>query len=145
MKYRLEVLIPIVLLGYIAFFPASSGEIVNYFLKTHILLPFVFVFLSLIVLSFGVSQLLESAKSLQSFVVNSSTSSSLKEQILNGAISFSYVASMFWVLYILVVSGAYSMSVNVLIPEIALAFTYAFILSELILRPLKKRLEFLKL
>jgi len=92
MKYRIEVLIPIIFLGYVAFFPASSGEITNYFLKVHILLPFALVFLALTVLSFGMSQLLELGKSLQSFLVNSPISSNLKEQTLNGALSFSYVA-----------------------------------------------------
>lgn len=145
MKYRIEVLIPIVFLSYVAFFPASSGEITNYFLKAHILLPFVLVFLALTVLSFGIPQLLELGKSMQSFVVKSSINSNLKSQTINGAISFSYVASMLWVLYILVVSTHYSLSFNVLVPEIALAFTYAFILAELVLRPLKKRLEFMRL
>ena len=145
MNYRIEALIPIIFLAYVAFFPVSSGEITNYFLKIHILLPFVLVFLALTVLSFGISQLIELAKSLQCFVANPSTNSSLKEQTINGAISFSYVASMLWVLYILVISRAYTIPVNILISDIALAFTYAFILSELVLRPLKKRLEFLKL
>ena len=145
MKYRIEVLVPIIFLGYVAFFPASSGEITNYFLKAHILLPFALVFLALTVLAFGISQLLELGKSLQSFLVNTPINSNLKEQTLYGAISFSYVASILWVLYILVVSSAYSLSINTLVPEIALAFTYAFILAELVLRPLKKRLEFLQL
>ncbi len=144
MKYRMEVLIPIVFLSYIAFFPVSSGEISGYFFKTHILLPFVLVFISLTVLSFGVAQLIALGKSLQSFFVHHFDSSTLNEQTLNGAISFSYVASIFWILYILVVSTAYSLSSNTLISEIALALTYAFILSELVLRPLKKRLEFLQ-
>lgn len=144
-KYRIEVLIPIVFLGYVAFFPASTGEITNYFLKANILLPFTLVFLALTVLSFGTQQLIELGKSFQSFIVKTPVNSSLKLQTINGAISFSYVASMLWVLYILVVSTAYSLSLNALVPEIALAFTYAFILAELILRPLKKRLEFLQL
>ena len=145
MKYRIEVLIPIIFLGYVAFFPASSGEITNYFLKPHILLPFVLVFLALTILSFGIPQLFELGKSLKSFIVKSPINSSVKVQTINGAISFSYVASMLWVLYILVVSTAYSFSLNALVPEVALAFTYSFILAELVLRPLKKRLEFLQL
>jgi hypothetical protein len=144
-KYRIEILIPIFFLGYVAFFPVLSGEIANYFFKSHILLPFILVFLALIILSFGFMQLIEIGKSLQYFIVNTPLNSKLNEQTLNGAISFAYVASTLWVLYILVVSTAYSISMNVLVSEIALSFTYAFILAELILRPLKKRIEFLQL
>lgn len=144
MKYRIEIFIPIIFLGYIAFFPVFSGEFAIHFIKPHILLPFILVFLSLTILSFGTSQLLALTKSLTSLVLNAPAKLELKKQTLNGAISFSYVASILWSLYILVVSPAYSIALNTLMSEIALAFTYAFILSELILRPLKKRLAFLR-
>lgn len=145
MKDRIEVLIPLIALAYIAFFPLYSGEISRYFIKSYILLPFILVFIALTVLSFGLLQLIELAKSLKSLVSHGPVDSNLNKLTLNGAISYAYVASMLWSLYMLVVSTAHAINTQSLISDIALAFTYAFLLAELILSRLKKRLAFLQL
>lgn len=145
MRYRLEILIPLLFLGYVAFFPSLSGELQEHFFKLHILLPYILVLIALIVQAFGISQLCELIKSLKVFFINQPEISNLKVMTVKGAISFSYVSATLWVLYILVLSSAYSFKLNELIPEIALAFTYAFIVAEIILRPLSKRLEFLNI
>lgn len=144
MKYRIEALIPIIMLGYIAFFPTTSGELMSYFIKGNIILPFILVFVALNILTFGVTQLFELLKSLKSFFIVDPLETKLHGNTLTGAISYSYVASTLWVLYILVISEKYNASLESVIPYVALSLMYAFILSELILRPLKKRLEFVK-
>ena len=144
MKYRIEILIPLLTLGYVAYFPLASGELMNYFFKTNILVPFILVFIGLNILTFGIEQFFQLLKSAKYFLITEKPETLLKQQTINGAISFSYVSSILWILYILVISSAYKISSEYLVSGIALALTYAFILSELILRPLKIRLAFIK-
>ena len=55
MQIRFELILPILFLGYIAFFPLESGEIYAFFIKNYILLPFILTFLGVFFLSFGFS------------------------------------------------------------------------------------------
>lgn len=143
MKYRIEILIPIILLGYIAFFPVTSGDITHHFLKNHILVPFVLILIALTVLSFGLSQLVELIKSFKALCVYDYKSTRIKLETIKGAITFRYSAAILWCLYALVMSSASTNGISILIPDLALSLTYGFIASELILRPISKRINFL--
>ena len=146
MKFRLDVLLPLLCIGYIAFFPLSSGEISHYFIKSYILLPFVLIIIALTTLSFGSKQLMAIFTASQVLLVDTPAKTILQNKTLQGAITYSYVAALLWVLYILVISPNLNenFTVNGLIPDIALAITYAFVVAELFLRPLQRRLDFLK-
>ena len=141
MKYRFEILVPVVLLGYIAFFPAINGELAQHFIKPNILVPFILAFVALIILSFGLEQLCALVKSLALFFVNDGMTVKLKRLTIDGAITYAYVSATLWVMYILVMSGVLAFNTSLLVSQIALAYTYAFILAELLLRPLKRRIE----
>ena len=143
MRYRVENLIPIVLLGYIAFFPVTSGEITHHFLKSHILVPFVLILVALTVLSFGLSQLGELIKSFKTFFLYDYQPTRVKLETIKGAITYSYSAAILWCLYAVVISSASTNDISILIPDLALSLTYGFIIAELILRPLSKRINFL--
>lgn len=144
MRYRIETLIPIALLGYVAFFPLASGEITNYFFKSYIFVPFVLILIALTVLSFGLSQLYELVKSLKVFFVNDYLIASLKMETIKGAIVYSYSASVLWCLYAIVMSSSYPPKPSIFIPDLILSLTHGFIVAELILRPLCKRIKFLQ-
>jgi hypothetical protein len=126
------------------FLPISSGEISNYFININILLPFVSVFIALVVLSFGSEQTLLLAKSLRLLFTNSNSKKLVDKKCLTGAISFSYVAGFLWVMYAIVINPKIisQTSLSFFIAQAGLALTYSFLLAELILRPLLKRIEF---
>lgn len=144
MKYRFEILIPIILLGYIAFFPIYDGDITKHFLKSHILLPFVLIFVALTVLSFGISQLMALIKSIKSFFVYDYQPGLIKQATIKGAISYAYSASILWGLYAVVMAPSLAQNSSTLLANLALSLTYGFIVAELLLRPLEKRIAFLK-
>ena len=144
MNLRLETIIPLAVFSYIAFFPLSNGEISHYFINFNILLPFALVFVALIILSFGSGQALLLVKSLQLFFTHTSKQEIVDKKCLTGAISFSYVAGFLWVMYAIVINPKIisQTSLSSFIAQAGLALTYSFLLAELILRPLLKRIEF---
>lgn len=144
MKYRIEMLIPVMFLGYIAFFPLNSGDITNHFLKSYILLPFTLMFVSLTIISFGYSQLLELIKSIKCFFIYDCQPTLIKLDTIKGAIAYAYSSSILWCLYAAVMSPMLTSSASIIISDVALSLTYGFVVAELILRPLHKRLNFLK-
>ncbi|WP_448549409.1 hypothetical protein [Thalassotalea fusca] len=144
MRYRIEILVPVIFLGYIAFFPLISGEITHHFLKSHILVPFVLILVALTVLSFGLSQLGELIKSIKTFFVYDYQPTLIKLETIKGAIVYCYSASILWCLYAVVMSSAFTNEISILIPDLALSLTYGFIVAEFILRPLGKRINFLQ-
>jgi len=146
MRFRLEILIPVLFVGYVAYFPIMNGEIQTYFIKPYILTPFALIFIGLTVLSFGFLQFIALIKSVGIFFTHDPDQIELHNKCINGAISYAYVAAILWVMYALVINSIIlqESSIMGMISDIALSFTYAFILAELILRPLKKRIEFLQ-
>lgn len=144
MKLRYEVLIPLMILAYISFFPFQSGDLALYFVKFYILVPFVLVFIALNILSYGLNEFLDLAKNLRILVAKTKEDAKVNDKVLDGAISHAYVSSLLWIFYILVISSGYNLSSNAILPDVALSLTYGFILAEFILRPMKKRALYLK-
>ncbi|MDE3274331.1 hypothetical protein, partial [Pseudoalteromonas sp. G4] len=104
---------------------------------------FALILIALIVLSFGLSQLGELIKSFKAFFVYDYKPTRIKLETIKGAITYSYSAAILWCLYAVVMSSASTNDISILIPDLALSLTYGFIVAELILRPLRKRITFL--
>jgi len=144
MKVRIEILLPLVGFVYIAYFPTTSGELRNYFFQPEILVPFILVFLGLSIMSFGVKQFFGLIKSLKMFFLHDVDSSEIAPASIKGMINYSYVSSLLWILYALVVNSEAinTVDISAFIALLGVSLIYSLILSELLLRPLLKRIEF---
>ncbi|MDE3271532.1 hypothetical protein, partial [Pseudoalteromonas sp. G4] len=86
----------------------------------------------------------ELIKSFKAFFVYDYQPTRTKLETIKGAITYSYSAAILWCLYAVVMSSAFKNEFSLLIPDLALSLTYGFIVAELILRPLSKRIHFLQ-
>ena len=146
MKIRLEIALPLLAFAFIAYFPLINGELKDYFFQPQILLPFVLVFLGLSILSFGMQEVAKVLTAFKAFVVNGTDIPIINKKVVKGMINYSYASAMLWVLYAIVINSKIMQNVDLstLVAFVGLAFTYAFILSELLLRPLVTRIAYIQ-
>ncbi len=145
MKNILETLIYLFIILWIAFMALSSGNL-GRFLAPEILVPFVLLLLSLLLFTFGWDKIKRFVNSIIRSIFHRKTDKNYIEscQILDTAIHYSYISIGLWILNLLVMSRYYSYTTDqfqAVLSQIALAISYAFVVSEFILRPIKKRLE----
>jgi len=145
MKNILETMIYFIIILWIAIVALSSGNL-DRFIAPEILVPFALLASSLLLFTFGWDKIKRFVMSVTRGIFQRKTDEDYLESchILDTAILYSYISIGLWILNVLVMSQNFSYTTDqlqALVSQIALAVSYAFVVSEFILRPIKKRLE----
>ena len=137
---RLGILIGLLGFGYIAWVTLTRPD-AHFLFKINIFAPFVVITLSLSFITFGV------AKTFVVFIdfvkvlaLNKASNEPLFDKISSTMTRYSYVSVSLWILYSSIYAfGFEEISINRLISFSLTGILYAFVLSELLIRPAKTK------
>ena len=142
--FRSEILIALIALGYVSFYPLYNGEFEDFLIRLNILLPFFLVWASMCLISLGAGMFIKVLGSV-TVLFSGNLKNYAGDNAISNAIWFSYVSSFLWVLYAISVTpyDAEIIHWKSLFSAASTSILYGFLLSEFVLRPIKIRAKFI--
>jgi len=144
MKLRLAILLLTIGLCYFIYLPLTEGILFNQLFNIYMLLPYFLCLTGLFIFTYGVRQFVLLLSSFRILISNEMITTTIKGYVIDCTIIYSYSTAAIWIIFTIAISNAYLISDRLLMSEISKGFLCALITAELLLRPLKKRIQHLE-